>query len=491
LKNREHFLNSICNTVPQFLPHTDSTGQLIAGLFPQLSDVLGPNSFDHFNRDTRWRHFLSSSSSIAAEFANQYTKGKTIHQSIIQELVTQHVPAMDRFLSIYDTPLEGFGADTIKIQRLIQNERQDLQFKLLTQRAKAISSDDPRRLAFFANSTDAFACKLLGNLPHAQVKFSPREFTTAVALHMGIRIPSLKAFVDDPILNNSKSPPLSVDPHGYNLTTVTGIKGGGTQTNHNTICTFLSSGLTDASIKHLGGKTDRSCKSIFRDAIPPQHSVRANSDAQIKSIVADLFIMTKTHTSSPLGGADHIIDVKTLAVGQKYRTQSTCFGHAVATRQAKVNSDYHKTAADLDRKFHSTTPGSRGPFAAVLNEHGYGGRVLGPVIGAFGEASSDLHDLRDLIAIEQATSHMDFYRCTAAQGRQLFQHQINRKWGHSIARGWSRLILDRLRDYVGPQFQDNRRTRTSPSDDTGNVNEAFHFFNSHHRVGVSHSRHSD
>ena len=40
---------------------------------------------------------------------------------------------------------------------------------------------------------------------------------------------------------------------------------------------------------------------------------------------------------------------------------------------------------------------------------------------------------------------------THAQANALYRHQLNRKWGHTIARGWARLILDRLRDYVGAQ----------------------------------------
>ena len=42
---------------------------------------------------------------------------------------------------------------------------------------------------------------------------------------------------------------------------------------------------------------------------------------------------------------------------------------------------------------------------------------------------------------------------THAQAKALYLHQLNRKWGHTIAlaRGWARLILDRLRGYVGSQ----------------------------------------
>ena len=78
----------------------------------------------------------------------------------------------------------------------------------------------------------------------------------------------------------------------------------------------------------------------------------------------------------------HLVDVKTLGAGQTYHSNSITFGNVVETRQLKVNTDYHSSARRLDTR--------RGPFVSTLFEYGIGGRVLGPVVGAFGEASSDL-----------------------------------------------------------------------------------------------------
>ena len=67
---------------------------------------------------------------------------------------------------------------------------------------------------------------------------------------------------------------------------------------------------------------------------------------------------------------------------------------------------------------------------------------------------------------------------THAQAKALYRHQLNRKWGHTIARGWARLILDRLRDYVGSQRggDHNRSTETNTND----AHEQFGFFNPAH-----------
>ena len=239
------------------------------------------------------------------------------------------------------------------------------------------------------------------------------------------------------IRSNSSSPFISVDHFGHNLTTVAGIEGGGTQRNHNIIARTISSSLSAAGIKHLGGATDRTCKTVFRAAIPRDEVINDDTGKEVNSMIPDLVTFTKNSSADdcPLGGADHLIDVKTLGAGQAYHSNSSIFGNAVDKRQTQVNTDYHATALKLDTRLHGTPPGERGPFTRTLYEYGAGGRVLGPTVGAFGEASSDLRNLRDLCAHELAAKHVEHFRMTTDQARSLFRHQLNRKWGHTIARG--------------------------------------------------------
>ena len=357
------------------------------------------------------------------------------------------------------------------------DERQHLKHLLLTDRARNLPIDDIRRMAFFANGTDPFARQFLGTTPVGDTPFTPSEYTTAVALHMGVPIQAIKNRVGEAIRNNSNCQFTSVDYYGHNLTTVAGIEGGGTQRNHNTIARTISNSLSAAGIKHLGGATDRSCKTVFRNAVPPETAISDDSGKQINSMIPDLVTFTKMIScdETPLGGADHLVDVKTLGAGQAYHSNSLTFGNAVETRQTKVNSDYHASARRLDSRLHGTQSSERGPFESTLFEYGNGGRVLGPVVGAFGEASSDLGSLRDLCAHELAAKHVEYYRMTHGQARALYRHQLNRKWGHTIARGWARLILDRLRDYLGSQGGGDHRHSTEAH--TNETHEQFGFFN--------------
>ena len=478
LADRQLFLNSICNVVPQLIDHKDSTGNTTPGLFPSLSDILGVGSFDHDNAETRWQQFLISGSQAAAEFSREYEMGKATHAALV--IQTNQKPDSEKQRSIFDQTVEGFGFGIKKIHKVIQDERQLLKHIILTERAQNLPIDDTRRMAFIANGTDAFARQFLGTIPVADTPFTPSEYTTAVALHMGVPIQAIKNRVGEAIHNNPNCQFSSVDHYGHNLTTVAGIEGGGTQRNHNTIARTISNSLSSAGIKHLGGATDRSCKTVFRNTVPPDAAISDDSGKQINSMIPDLVTFTKHFScdETPLGGADHLVDVKTLGAGQAYHSNSITFGNVVETRQSKVNTDYHSSARRLDTRLHGTQSNERGPFVSTLFEYGIGGRVLGPVVGAFGEASSDLGRLRDLCAHALAAKHVEYYRMTHAQAKALYRHQLNRKWGHTIARGWARLILDRLRDYVGSQRGGDHNRSTEAH--TNDAHEQFGFFNPAH-----------
>ena len=46
---------------------------------------------------------------------------------------------------------------------------------------------------------------------------------------------------------------------------------------------------------------------------------------------------------------------------------------------------------------------------AELNSYGQAGKVVGPVMGAFGEMSSDVHAIANVVAEQLTTKHYTFY----------------------------------------------------------------------------------
>jgi hypothetical protein len=84
-------------------------------------------------------------------------------------------------------------------------------------------------------------------------------------------------------------------------------------------------------------------------------------------------------------------------------------------------------------------------FKYILNEYGKGGEVLGLVVGYCGAASSDIYRVADLVATRLASKHLDYIRTSTSIAKAMQTQRICRAWGHSYARGFARVILDRMR----------------------------------------------
>ena len=135
--------------------------------------------------ETRWQHFLSTGSQAAAEFRNEYDKGKAIHAALA--IQTNQTTDSDSPRSTFDQTADEFGFGIKKIHKTIQDERQNLKHLILASRAHSLPINDIWRMAFLANGADPFARQFLGTTPVADTPFTPNEYTTAVALHMGFQ----------------------------------------------------------------------------------------------------------------------------------------------------------------------------------------------------------------------------------------------------------------------------------------------------------------
>jgi hypothetical protein len=67
------------------------------------------------------------------------------------------------------------------------------------------------------------------------------------------------------------------------------------------------------------------------------------------------------------------------------------------------------------------------------------------VVGFSGEASSDVHRVANLVATRLASQHLDYFRTSASIAKAMQIKRICRAWGHSFARGFVRVLLDRVR----------------------------------------------
>jgi hypothetical protein len=121
------------------------------------------------------------------------------------------------------------------------------------------------------------------------------------------------------------------------------------------------------------------------------------------------------------------------------------FGFAVNLRQTAVEPEYRKRADKLDAEYHLSGDATM-MINSILNEYGKDGEVLGLVVGYSGEAPSDIYRVADLEATRLASKQLEYARTSASIAKAMQTQRICRAWGHSFARGFVRVILDRVRD---------------------------------------------
>ena len=100
---------------------------------------------------------------------------------------------------------------------------------------------------------------------------------------------------------------------------------------------------------------------------------------------------------------------------------------------------------------------------------------MGFVVCFSGEASEDVHKVADFVALELASKHLTYFRTTMTNAKSLYVHRVRRIWGHSFARGFARVLLERLRDNLGPGPAPGSY-RAACNDAAADVNEEFAFF---------------
>ena len=118
---------------------------------------------------------------------------------------------------------------------------------------------------------------------------------------------------------------------------------------------------------------------------------------------------------------------------------------AVERRQTKVHTEMHTSARKTDRKYNplaNLQDGAMGPVQAYLHTFG---RVRGLVVGAFGECSTDVHELiRAMSAIGAQRGWRTMGARSLKDAASALKRNAVRSIGIEAVRGHARLKLDRL-----------------------------------------------
>jgi len=107
-----------------------------------------------------------------------------------------------------------------------------------------------------------------------------------------------------------------------------------------------------------------------------------------------------------------------------------------------VHIDYQRHAANVDRA--QGTPALEwGPVRTKLNQFGIR-RVLGLVVGSYGEYSQDVYDLVELAAGQKAMKQAQYLKGEIRGALAMYRTRIYRSLSFIAHLGWARLKMSRI-----------------------------------------------
>ena len=118
--------------------------------------------------------------------------------------------------------------------------------------------------------------------------------------------------------------------------------------------------------------------------------------------------------------------------------------NTVGRRQDSVDREYRRKVQMQDRKL-GVPPGTVGPVETRMNEYGDKGRVLGLVLGGYGEFSSDVYTLVDLAVGQRVIEHAQHLAGDKDKVGAMFRTHFFRRLSFTGHRAWARMRLDRLK----------------------------------------------
>jgi len=166
-----------------------------------------------------------------------------------------------------------------------------------------------------------------------------------------------------------------------------------------------------------------------------------------------------------LSGVAPLGEAKTKAAYSDYHNHKD--EPPVAARQAEVARDYPRCSARID-ELNGHPPGSDGQMVAALKRHN-GGRVLIFVMGAFAEMPEDVSRICDITAHDLAWTHVSYYNNDAKRTKGMYKQRTQKAWGHTVHRGWARLLLDRAPGPHHPRPGAPRHLRRGDADGRGQL----------------------
>ncbi|EOD23442.1 hypothetical protein EMIHUDRAFT_239610 [Emiliania huxleyi CCMP1516] len=454
----------------RFLDMSTPGGGSERGFFQMLAPLFGHGAFElPYPNSPRLSRFLSGCTTyvnpLGAQLGQLTPTGesfKTAWEGMQREVRGEGVAGpLD-----LRAPEAGNGrAGSAGLQRQLTQQREQAKRNQLSRSILGLPHGDTRREAWLA--VDSFSSAWVSSWPSAQNRCEAREFREIFCTYLGRESPAVRALVGKSIACSGRGPPRVCDAFGVQL----GLATLNDRAHGNCHDDIFSRVIGDALHAGLRGKEEP--REIFSAVIPP---VTLNGTAGTRGkngIVPDGRLRCKLRDAQrgpEQPPAEHLLEGKTIHRGGPHymnmsaRARDDGQGGAVADRANLVQRDYEARAAALDAKPHvqAWNNGSRDAVSSVLRSFG---TVRSLVVGAYAEASDDLHQLFDCVVESASKQHWRRIGARSArEARSYFATTLRRAWGVHFAREFARHRLRRVVFVGAPRRQPGRPLATADGD---------------------------
>ena len=353
-------------------------------MIPQLADILQ----DVGEGPTRWRGLLESGCRTGEELRSLWT-------ALVEEALQMSTYLETEVQGPLAVQVEGAGQGSSdgSTRRRITTWLEDTRAATLKKGLEA-HLDQTARPVWAHPQLDKLSQGWILSLP-GPGGLNQAEFTETVARHLCLPSPSCVARVGEPLGVRN----LTIDQFGDNILSVSTIPGGAFTARHDSVKMTINSLILDSGIR-----ADCEVFGLFRDIIPvealnEEEGLRFGRGRQ--GLLPDFRLDLPGQGGGPgaLGQVESkLAELKVIGAVETYYPRAGARARSkkgVEKRAGLIPGEYKRPLAALDTRYHRVEEGQTGPLVRRLERFG---NILTWVVGAWQEASKDLHDLLDLLA---------------------------------------------------------------------------------------------
>ena len=415
--NVETRLAAYIGGLEQALPHFVGEG----GVCKQLTMLIGD-----MDGESRWQTLLQSGCRTGKELTDAWSAMKQEAQKCSSYLGLEIQGPLST--SVEEA---GQGAIDGSTRRKLIVAREELRGAVMNESLSRMTN--PRRRAVVAwQNRDKLSSSWLSCLPGPD-GISSQAFAEALAMSLCMPSPVCKDRVGSMVGKRS------VDIFGDNIMSAA-LPGDHWRTRHDKLKMTLNSICTWARLP-----TTCEVWGLFSHLIPNKALSRIEGGRKRQGLVPDF----RLEMPSGTGGTEYrLAELKVISCCDTwYKPSKSANTRATEKRANGLQIEYHRKAKKVDQDLLGVGEGEKGPVERRLDEFG---NLIGLCFGAWGEASTDVHNLIQTLA----ESRLKFQGLQAGRPRSkqelgLIVGQVRRRLSLAAVKAQADCLLSRIHQ-VGP-----------------------------------------